>query len=424
MRIAAAALLALTLSALPVPGGTAPGAAAQLPELEGEDVPRQVPLPPPPPAAEAGSRDGAESQAPGDSPDEPRATFGETLDVALSFHVVRVLRDDGAPVLGLGAADFRAIGEGGDPVRVVAADWYDSGATIDRWRTPPRSSSPGSDEPPPSPDAASPHTTAPAGAPLAKLPGKLVVVFVQADFNGRRIYGHLKQLPNVGALLETLAPRDRVAVVGFDSHMELWQDFTIDRQAARDAVWKAIHFGADPPEEGGERAATPDSPSLAAHLDPDAMADAAFAENALKLLGDALAAFPDDEKVVLFLGWGLGRYGFGGFRMRPDDYPQAVAALRRSNASVFVLDVMDAASHTLEIGLKQVAAQTGGVYVRTATNPMQSFRRVAQALSGYYLVSVGDTEPGAPVTFSVRGRERETRVLSHRVRQPRPPQQP
>ena len=128
--------------------------------------------------------------------------------------------------------------------------------------------------------------------------------------------------------------------------------------------------------------------------------------------------------MVLFLGWGLGRYGFGGFRMRPDDYPQAVAALRRSNASVFVLDVMDAASHTLEIGLKQVAAQTGGVYVRTATNPMQSFRRVAQALSGYYLVSVGDTEPGAPVTFSVRGRERETRVLSHRVRQPRPPQQP
>jgi len=121
--------------------------------------------------------------------------------------------------------------------------------------------------------------------------------------------------------------------------------------------------------------------------------------------------------VILFLGWGLGRYGFGGFRMRPNDYPQALAALRRSNASVFVLDVMDAASHTLEIGLKQVAAQTGGVYIRTAVNPMQAFRRMAQALSGYYLVSVdaagADVET---VTFAVVGQERWTRVMAHPVR--------
>ncbi len=390
-------LLFAALSAVLSTGGIA----AQLPEPDaGEDVPRQAPLPPPSPSGEpAPGQDG-----------EPRATFGDSLDVAISFHIVRVLDQNGTPVLDLGPEDFRAIGEAGEPRTVVAAEWHDSGRAVEHWTTPRRGTTL-----PPVEAAEATEAVAPAGARLAGLPGKLVVVFVQADFNGRRIYGHLKQLPNVAKLLSTLPPRDRVAVVGFDSHMELWQDFTTDRGAAREAVWMAIHFGADPP--AAARRPEIDTPSLATRLDADAMADAAFAENALELLGDALAAFPDDEKVVLFLGWGLGRYGFGGFRMRPDDYPQAVAALRRSNASVFVLDIMDATSHTLEIGLKRVAAQTGGVYVRTATNPMQAFRRVAQALSGHYLLSL-DRSGGStgPVIFSVRGRERQTRVLAHPVR--------
>ena len=392
-RLPAAVCCALALGVPPVLCTAAQRPA--LPEIGGEDVPRQTPLPPP-----------AAQDAPGDG-EEPRATFGETIDVVVSTHVVRVLRDDGTPILGLSAPDFRAVGHRGEALPVLDVDWIDSGAAVAGWKTPRRDAD--------LPAESGGGAVTPTAVRLAELPGKLVVVFVQADFNGQRIYGHLKQLPNVRQLLDTLAPRDRVAVVSFDTHMELWQDFTRDRDTAQRAVWRAIHFGADPP--AGEGAAERPGPSLAALLDERAMADAAYAENALELLGDALAELPDDEKVILLLGWGLGRYGFGGFRMRPNDYPQALAALRRSNASVFVLDVMDAASHTLEIGLKQVAAQTGGVYIRTAVNPMQAFRRMAQALSGYYLVSVdaagADVET---VTFAVVGQERWTRVMAHPVR--------
>jgi hypothetical protein len=380
-----------------------PPAGLHLPELGDEDVPRRPSLAPPPPTAVPAPGD-ATGQAVGDT--DPQAAFGDVIQVVNATFVVRVLADDGSPVLGLGTDNFLAADEDGERLPVVAADWVASGEDLDTWEAQPRDGSRGRQGPPPDLGLHAPGPTSPR---LDELPGKLVVVFVQADFNGPRIYGHLKQLPNVRRLLYTLAPKDRVAVVSFDTHMELWQDFTTDREAAGEAVWQAIHFGADPPK--GQRRSRPRGPSLAAHLDEQEMADAAYAENGLELLGRALQAFSGD-KVVLFVGWGLGRYGFGGMRMRPNDYPGARQALRDSNASVFVLDVMDAASHTLEAGLKQVAADTGGLYVRTAVNPMQAFRRMAQALSGYYLVTVdAGGEEREEVDLTLTGVEPGVRLL-------------
>jgi len=382
----------------------APPAVLPLPDLGDEDVPRRPTVAPPPPAAPVASSPSPPSTpaAGAGAPQDPQAAFGDVVNVVNASFVVRVLAADGSPVLGLESGDFLAVDEDGERLPVVAVEWVASGEEVETWKAQPRNQ----DGPPPDVGL---RAAGPSSPRLAELPGKLVVVFVQADFNGPRIYGHLKMLPNVQRLLYTLASRDRVAVVGFDSHMELWQDFTTDREAAGEAVWRAVHFGADPP--AGQRRSRPRGPSLAAHLDEVEMADAAYAENALELLGDALQELPGD-KVVLFVGFGLGRYGFGGFTMRPNDYPQAREALQASNASVFVLDVMDAASHTLEIGLKQVATDTGGLYVRTATNPMQAFRRMAQALSGYYLLTVDAAgRERRRVDVSLVGVERGTRLL-------------
>jgi hypothetical protein len=391
----------------PPPGSAAGPAGVPLPDLGDEDVPRRPALAPPPPSAAASAPSSSPAAGPGEPGEQagqadPQAAFGDVVNVVNATFVVRVLADDGSPVLGLGGDSFVAVDETGERLPVVAVEWVASGEAVESWEAQSR------DQVGPPPDVGL-HAAGPTSPRLAELPGKLVVVFVQADFNGPRIYGHLKMLPNVARLLYTLAPRDRVAVVSFDSHMELWQDFTTDREAARYAVWRAVHFGADPP--AGRPRSRPRGPSLAAHLDEAEMAGAAYAENALELLGNALQAFPDD-KVVLYVGFGLGRYGFGGFQMRPNDYPQAREALRRSNASVFVLDVMDAASHTLEIGLQQVAADTGGLYVRTATNPMQAFRRMAQALSGYYVVTVDASgRERKKVELSLDGVGRGTRLL-------------
>ena len=118
-------------------------------------------------------------------------------------------------------------------------------------------------------------------------------------------------------------------------------------------------------------------------------------ERALQVTGDALADLPG-EKVVVFLGWGLGRY-VGGFgtRMTPE-YGPAVDALLRARASVFAIDVNDAISHDLELGLRRVAEDTGGTYEKTTYFPSQAASRLARVITGYYLLDRPRPAAGRP----------------------------
>ena len=54
---------------------------------------------------------------------------------------------------------------------------------------------------------------------------------------------------------------------------------------------------------------------------------------------------------------------------------------------MYCLDITDADQHTLEAGLMQVAADTGGFFVRTNTWPSLAMDRLAGALAGRYELS-------------------------------------
>src|SRR5262249_52993327 len=149
-------------------------------------------------------------------------------------------------------------------------------------------------------------------------------------------------LPFTRELLAALAPEDRVAVVSFDSHLKLWQDFTRARETLPAAIYQGIHYGGLPPESPGAGA-----PSLARHFDFDAARRAASPERALEVTAEALAALPG-EKVLVFLAWGLGNFSPMGTRMAPAFAP-AVHALTAARTAVFVLDVTEADSHSLEV---------------------------------------------------------------------------
>ncbi len=318
--------------------------------------------------------------------EEPAGTFGETVEVSLAPVVVRVVDAGGEPVLGLGPDDFEvAVGRTRVPVRAV--DFYSADHL---------------------PGLAADGPGAPsAGLPAAAaLPPRLVVLFVQADFNGLRIRGHLRLLPYVEALLHDLPPDDLVAVVSFDSHLKLWQDFTRDRDEAWRAVWRGIHFGGTPPEE--RRHPRHRGPSLAAAFDRQAARDAASPERALELVADAAAPLPGD-KTMIFLGWGLGRFGSSGFQQVPD-YAPAGRALARAAMPVFVLDVTDADYHTLELGLRQVAAATGGTYEKTVDFPIQATRRLAATLASYYVLTID------PHDLPATGGELTVTLVGHRAR--------
>jgi VWFA-related protein len=327
---------------------------------------------------------GARAEPPAASPDNlPQDTFDDSITVALDTIVVRVVDTSGRPILGLTPDDFRVLVRGKE-IPVVAVDWVSSET------------------------AAEPHAellpveeedVAPAPPPA----GKLVVFFVQADLNPTRISGQMRMRPYTRELLASLHPSDRVAVVSYDSHLKLWLDFTEDREAVHEVVDRAMIFS---PEEKVEPSAPP---SLAARFDEEAARRAASPEKALEVTAQALAGLPG-EKTMIYLGYGLGRFGVGGVRMTPD-YKPAVKAFSRARVSVFVLDVTSADYHSLEVGLQSVAEATGGTYASTFRLPGVATDRIARAISGWYVLTfdreaLDGIEPGR-ATVKLKGRRGE-----------------
>ncbi|HXO27729.1 MAG TPA: hypothetical protein VOA80_10320, partial [Thermoanaerobaculia bacterium] len=384
-----------------------------------------------PPASTAAP---AASSAPAPVPAaEPGAVsaprFGEEIAVRLVTVVVRVVDGAGDPVLGLTPADLR-VRVGRREVPVAAVDWVSAGAAAAGpgesagpakpagtagasapaaadWRPPQAPADSAADA---AATPATPSTSAPPALP-ADAPGRLVVFFVQADNNApSRVRGHLRTLPFTRELLAALQPADRVAVMSFDSHLKLWLDFTRDREPVSAAIWQAIHFGGRPPGPPGLPAAREsepdaDGPSLARHFDFDAALRAASPERALAVTAAALAALPG-EKELVFLAWGLGDFSPMGTKMTPAFAP-AVQALTAARASVFVLDVTEAESHSLEVGLRGIADATGGTYDKTNLFPSLAMRQLARTISGYYVLSLDAAalpESGGSVEVELRGR--------------------
>jgi hypothetical protein len=63
-----------------------------------------------------------------------------------------------------------------------------------------------------------------------------------------------------------------------------------------------------------------------------------------------------------------------------------------ARASVFCLDVTNADSHSLEAGLKLVAADTGGFFERTHVFGRRALERLGAALAGHYVLLVEKPE--------------------------------
>ncbi|HSU83616.1 MAG TPA: VWA domain-containing protein [Thermoanaerobaculia bacterium] len=314
---------------------------------------------------------------------EPRFE-GDRIDVSLATVVARVVDTWGAPVLDLKPEDFR-VRAGKVEIPVAAVDWFSG------------------EEPPPPPLVEPPEAGEEAPAPPVPRPSRLVVFFVQADLNPTRIGGQLRLRPHTRGLLDTLPPGDRVAVVSYDSHLKLRQDFTQDHEKVHAALDRAMLYS---PEEE----IAPEGPeSLAGHFDVAAARRAATPERALELTARALAPFPG-EKTLIFLGWGLGRFGGGGVDMVPA-YGPAVRALAAARASVFVLDVTSADYHSLEVGLQNVADATGGIYLKTFRLPGLATRTLAKTISGFYVITLDAAQlPSAkgPLRIELRDGKRGT----------------
>lgn len=321
----------------------------------------------------------------------PDEMYAEEITVSLMPITIRVVDGRGRPILDLKPEDFR-VRVGKREIPVVAVDWMGTGSAAQ----------PAPSAPPPSGGGPAPAPDTPAGTSedIPPLPGKLVVFFVQADLNPTRISGQMRLRPYTEELLQTLQPGDQMAVVSFDSHLHLRQDFTRDRDAVFAAIDRGMLWGADDPGPGGGEVRLTDS------FDFQNAYEAASPERGLEVMANALEALPG-EKIVVFLGWGLGRFGSFGVQMTPSFAP-AVRALRRSHSSVFVLDVTSASYHSLEAGLELVAHATGGTYAKTNVLPGLATDFLAQAISGHYVLTIDPASvpgKGGELTIDLRGRK-------------------
>ena len=203
---------------------------------------------------------------------------------------------------------------------------------------------------------------------------------IQKDLEPGRIVGLMRLLIDARPFFAAFTPRDRLALLSFDSRLRIWSDFSNDLERVRALLQHDILMG--------EPAAMieSDAPSLVASLGARQAQDAATMEEALALVGRALERLPGAKSVIVF-GHGFGRLGSSGVTLAPD-YDEARRSLRAARASVFCLDVTQADYHSLEAGLRQVAEDTGGFFERTHLFPTRALNRLAGVLAGHYVLMV------------------------------------
>jgi VWFA-related protein len=232
--------------------------------------------------------------------------------------------------------------------------------------------------------------------------GRLIAMLFQTHVEGIKNEGLMRMKRQALQFIDTLGPKDRVAVLVAGARLHLSLDFTADRAAIRKAV--GLIPGVEPPvRDAGDGGL----PRLAPNLSEQDERAASSIEKQLALMGRALRPLPG-SKAILFFGWAVGRwnalggpgdYGMGRF-LSSSELEAAQRALAAAQAPVFTLDVSSGA-HQLEAGLKQLSFETGGFYIPTHTFPGWAMQAVTEAIKGHYVL-VFAKPPGKPGPHRIR----------------------
>jgi len=228
---------------------------------------------------------------------------------------------------------------------------------------------------------------------------RVVLLFQKGE--GGRLLGMLRSTRHAERIAALMGPRDRAAVLVHDSQLRLHLDFTSDPAALRRVLASSVLQRW--PEPASADVGVPED-SLTTRLDAAAARGAASLEQALLVLAHALAVLPGEKTVVLF-GWGFGELSLTGYRAPA--YGPARDALQRARAAVFAVDFTDTDWHTLELALRDVARDTGGLFLKSNDNPEGALGRLADVLAGHYVIAF----EGPP---SGRGRHRLALSLAGR----------
>jgi VWFA-related protein len=303
----------------------------------------------------------------------------------------------GNPIPDLSAGDFRLRVDGLN-VPIESAEWI----AVDQPEVElPAASSlvrPLSESPPVRPKP---------GAVQLPPPGRLFILFFQTDLaepTSLRIAFWARRF------VETLLPTDRVAVVSFDSHLKLQQDFTTDHEKIVTAMHDAIRTGLpEPPDRDA-------FPSLASNFDFEEALLAVTPEKSIAIVSRAAAPIVGAKSMIYF---GYGLRTIGGLR-GPNprdrrDLMEAMPAVGEARISIFTIDT-PTAGHTLAGTLEGLANLTGGLYQKPDFLPDFVLGKVLQTTAGRYVIVFKKPDlPGGSHTIDLSLVGRSGRVLSKSI---------
>lgn len=333
----------------------------------------------------------------GQEAQRPVDTFTEEIVVREVQIDVVVTDASGTAVAGLGADDF-VVEEEGEPVEVTDVTFY----------------------------RAQPAATASAMPPgTVQRTDRYFILFFHDQ--GRQLPTLTRALLDAGRRAREwteseLLPNDRVAVLGYDVKLKVYQDFTDDHDAVAAAIDKAAS-GRKAPEVWPSRVegvTDPDSPSLLAGLPlgKELRKKTGRVQQALELVGRAARDIVGRKNLVFFSA-GFGELsGFDQWIPDPRYYPPMKEALNDGNVAVYAIDMVAALTSRSPVGglsnsLSSLAADTAGRYYSIFTTLATPLRQLTEHGNGYYLLSYRSRYPRKESGYrqvSVSTRSPELRV--------------
>jgi hypothetical protein len=80
--------------------------------------------------------------------------------------------------------------------------------------------------------------------------GRLIVFLIQRNISKGYAYGLMRMLDRSRAVVRSLAPQDRVAILSFDTSLKIWTDFTNDSAVLDHILERGVLHESPPPVRG------------------------------------------------------------------------------------------------------------------------------------------------------------------------------